>query len=622
MTKLDVRNLDNYEEKSGMFDIDENEDLTDDENDDEDEKKDAENGDVVNDELTRSQRRQAEDEDLARGDIYDTNQRFFADRQLERLGSALDGAALLEEGSDDDCDSIATGMRSKAERSNIFENEDDDNALKKRSKRKRKSSSDDVDEDDDALGEDDDSDNDSDDDSDDNSSDRGEKKSSRDSDEESGVYEEPEDTTIGKDGSRKESATSMFSRLRRTNSAELTESLRRKKEQLELTLKGPLIEWGNVKFYDVQKDADQNVTDVDGDDRGQLIVRLIKSSRGHVIRGLDVGVSHMTLGETSRLKIRYDYGYGNFWMGSHIPPRSNLSITCKLVSINGGSGLKVWRQWLRLYRQMRRCWRETRTTTKVACASCLAFIGLMREKYRLYKNPPYDSESDDDSVESSEESSVSSDSEESDDDEEIDPYTAKVDINDSNRALYAGARAMWGYDPNKPKFIPYDPARRLALQQKEEKRLAKERKAAEKQALRIAKAKRRLEKDGLFGSDSDDEDEGDDEDGGEDEGGMIESGRLSRASSSQGAGSVLSRANSQSRKQLLDDRSGSVGRIEDSVQRSSSGLSNRSGSAKRSPAGSQRSQVIENDGGDQSVKSGISGLVSEDSGLISKSKGD
>jgi FKBP-type peptidyl-prolyl cis-trans isomerase len=78
--------------------------------------------------------------------------------------------------------------------------------------------------------------------------------------------------------------------------------------------------------------------------------------RGHVVRGLDVGVRHMTLGETSTLKVRYDYAYGNFWMGPEIPPRSNINFTVELLSINGnGRILQIpWRSFLRFYRMMRR----------------------------------------------------------------------------------------------------------------------------------------------------------------------------------------------------------------------------------------------------------------------------
>ena len=90
-----------------------------------------------------------------------------------------------------------------------------------------------------------------------------------------------------------------------------------------------------MKWFDVQKISVKNAFDVENSDRGQLIVRLIPSGRGHVVRGLDVGVRHMTLGETSTVKVRYDYAYGNYWMGSHIPPRSNINFSVELVSING-----------------------------------------------------------------------------------------------------------------------------------------------------------------------------------------------------------------------------------------------------------------------------------------------
>jgi len=173
----------------------------------------------------------------------------------------------------------------------------------------------------------------------------------------------------------------------------------------------------------------------------------------------------------------------------------------------------------------------------------------------LYKNPPYESESDD-SVESSEEESlISSDSSEPDDDDFTnDPYYAKVDINDSNRALYAGAGVMWGYQPNKPKFIPYDPVRRAELQQREQRKREREERLAAKQALREEKVRRKAAKDGLFGSDSEEEEEEEEEKEEEEEGGEDDaSGVLSRL----GSGSA-SPANS------LGSRSQSRGRLGES----------------------------------------------------------
>ena len=93
--------------------------------------------------------------------------------------------------------------------------------------------------------------------------------------------------------------------------------------------------WSPEKKFHVTKLASKNTVDEEKTNRGQIIVRLIKSTRGHVIRGLDLGVQHMTLGETATIKVRYDYAYGSNWMGSTLPPRANIIFTVKLLTING-----------------------------------------------------------------------------------------------------------------------------------------------------------------------------------------------------------------------------------------------------------------------------------------------
>jgi hypothetical protein len=69
------------------------------------------------------------------------------------------------------------------------------------------------------------------------------------------------------------------------------------------------------------------------------VVRLIIANRGNVIAGLDEGIRTMTLGETSKIKIRYDYAYASYYMGSSIPPRANIVFTINLVQINGSGKL-------------------------------------------------------------------------------------------------------------------------------------------------------------------------------------------------------------------------------------------------------------------------------------------
>lgn len=207
-----------------------------------------------------------------------------------------------------------------------------------------------------------------------------------------------------------------------------------------------------MKWFDIQKKVGVDVVDADNENRGQLIVRLIPSMRGHVIRGLDVGVRHMTLGETSTIKVRYDYAYGNFWMGPEIPPRSNINFTVQLLSINGnGKFLQIpWRAFLRFYRMMRRNRRRVKNGCiefREASLECWKALKLAYHNYRN-KGKKDEEESFIEEIEEEEEEMIEQvESEEESDDDEF-------DVNDNNRGIYVGARAMWGYDPKKrPKKI-------------------------------------------------------------------------------------------------------------------------------------------------------------------------
>ena len=55
---------------------------------------------------------------------------------------------------------------------------------------------------------------------------------------------------------------------------------------------------------------------------------------GQVIKGWDVGVMEMSLGEKSLLKITSDYGYGERGApGGVIPPNANLNFEVELLAI-------------------------------------------------------------------------------------------------------------------------------------------------------------------------------------------------------------------------------------------------------------------------------------------------
>jgi len=107
-------------------------------------------------------------------------------------------------------------------------------------------------------------------------------------------------------------------------------------------------EWSDLISYDIEMDTSGAEEVKDGGDRGQLVVRLIKSIRGNVVKGLDEGVRHMTLGERSLIKVRYDHAYSSFSMGANIPPRSDLVFKVELLKING------WGAFGMPYRQLKR----------------------------------------------------------------------------------------------------------------------------------------------------------------------------------------------------------------------------------------------------------------------------
>ena len=73
-------------------------------------------------------------------------------------------------------------------------------------------------------------------------------------------------------------------------------------------------EWSDVVTLHVETEttADDNLSA--GESRGQLVCRFIKALRGNVIRGLDTAVQHMSLGEHSMIKCRYDHAYASFSM--------------------------------------------------------------------------------------------------------------------------------------------------------------------------------------------------------------------------------------------------------------------------------------------------------------------
>jgi len=125
------------------------------------------------------------------------------------------------------------------------------------------------------------------------------------------------------------------------------------------------IKWSNLRHFPVTRQVSSaNVVDPDIVDRGYILARLVISNRGNVVPGLDEGVRQMTLGETSLLKVRFDYAYNSYAMGANIPPRSNVVFKVHLKAINDMN----WRGMP--WRQVKRCSRMTRRCIERTCWTC------------------------------------------------------------------------------------------------------------------------------------------------------------------------------------------------------------------------------------------------------------
>jgi peptidylprolyl isomerase len=61
-----------------------------------------------------------------------------------------------------------------------------------------------------------------------------------------------------------------------------------------------------------------------------------KLGQGQVIKGWDVGIASMTLGERAELHLKPEYAYGESGAGASIPPGASLIFKVELVRIGKG----------------------------------------------------------------------------------------------------------------------------------------------------------------------------------------------------------------------------------------------------------------------------------------------
>ncbi|CAM9476863.1 unnamed protein product [Chrysoparadoxa australica] len=100
----------------------------------------------------------------------------------------------------------------------------------------------------------------------------------------------------------------------------------------DTAMRGASLSWVKCDLPPEAKKQQSNV-------KGSLGMRVLYHTRGHVLRGFDVAVSHMSLGEQALVQVRPDYGYGEVFASSKLAPYSTLLYTVQLLGINGLSAV-------------------------------------------------------------------------------------------------------------------------------------------------------------------------------------------------------------------------------------------------------------------------------------------
>lgn len=94
---------------------------------------------------------------------------------------------------------------------------------------------------------------------------------------------------------------------------------------LAMALTGSQMQWYKLELTGEQSGA--NFV------RGTANLRFLYHTRGSVLRGLDVAVSHMSLGERARVDIRADYGFGEVYAARKVPPYATLIFVAQVAAI-------------------------------------------------------------------------------------------------------------------------------------------------------------------------------------------------------------------------------------------------------------------------------------------------
>lgn len=92
-----------------------------------------------------------------------------------------------------------------------------------------------------------------------------------------------------------------------------------------IAMAGSRMQWYQLGLTDEQSGA--NFV------RGTVDCRFLYHTRGSVLRGLDVAVSHMSLGERARVEVRPDYGFGEVYAARKVPPYATLVFVAQVAAI-------------------------------------------------------------------------------------------------------------------------------------------------------------------------------------------------------------------------------------------------------------------------------------------------
>ena len=220
--------------------------------------------------------------------------------------------------------------------------------------------------------------------------------------------------------------------------------------KMSKTSEKDIVTFGKIRHFQVHRKSDKMDVDETGKEPelGGIILRLIPSSRGNVITGLDEGVRQMSLGETADIKVRFDHAYNSFGMTESIPARANMIFTVKLQAINGfglaGLPLRVSK---RIYRFTTVFCRKTSDLIRFIAQDAKKKKRMRRLcswMYSLYKRDNVEEDEVEEVVEYIEEKAEFSDEEQ---DQAVVIKADKRMKNHLTPSVLAGAKYFWAYTP-------------------------------------------------------------------------------------------------------------------------------------------------------------------------------